>query len=92
MKQYKKYLKRPSTIIRYVILMAALLLHNQLSPYNGMNRSRYDIFFWTKQWNLDTVVMFLFFLVVISFLIDFFKYAVAGWLKEIVDDIQILKE
>ena len=92
MKQYTKYLRRPSTIIRYVILVVAFLIHNQISPYNGMNRSRYDIFFWTKQWNLDTVVMLLFFLAAISFLIDFFRYAVKAWVKEIVDDIQILKK
>ena len=54
--------------------------------------SRYDVFFWTKQWNMDTIVMLLFFLAAISFLVDFFKYVVAAWLKEIVDDIQILKE
>ncbi len=92
MKQYTKYLRRPSTIIRYVILVVAFLIHNQISPYNGMNRSRYDIFFWTKQWNLDTVVMLLFFLAAISFLIDFFRYAVKAWVKEIVNDIQILKK
>ena len=92
MKQYTKYLRRPSTIIRYVILVVAFLIHNQISPYNGMNRSRYDIFFWTKQWNLDTVVMLLFFLAAISFLIDFFRYAVKAWVKEIVNDLLSLKK
>lgn len=91
MKQYKKHLRRPSTMIRYVILVASFFLHNQINPYNGVNRSRYDVFFWTKQWNMDTVVMLLFFLAAISFLIDFFRYTVRAWLKEIVDDIQILK-
>ena len=79
-------------MIRYVILVAAFLIHNQMNPYNGMNHSRYDIFFWTKQWNMDTVVMCIFFLAAISFLVNFFRYVVAAWLKEIVNDLQILKK
>ena len=88
MENYKKYLRSPFTKIKYAVFAMTFFVHEQINPYDGVNRSRWDVLFWTKQWNTDTVVMLIFFIAAGILMLDFLKYMVIWW-KEIVDDFKI---
>ena len=76
MKNYKEYLKKSATKIKYAVFVITFFVHEQINPYDGVNRSRWDVLFWTKRWNADTIVMLIFFVTAGILMFDFLKYVI----------------
>ena len=84
MNKIKKHWSKPSTIVKFLILIVSLTIHEHINPYDGFNRSRFDVLFWLKEFSVDSVAVGIFFVIcgVISF--DYYKMFILPWIQSIV--------